>query len=116
MAFFKISSSCACRRLTAHSWRNSAAVAGSNSAPRAAATGVSASFCHFIEAFGIDAQGTRRGLGRATFTGQAQGFSPEGGIVAPAFARLGAGFHDIRKIRPYSIHIDPTTSALYCAR
>ena len=47
MAFFKIASSCACRRLAARSWRNSSAVAGSNVAPRAAATGVWAAFCYW---------------------------------------------------------------------
>ena len=46
MAVFKISNFCACRRLSARSCRNSAAEAGFSSAPRAAATGVSASFCH----------------------------------------------------------------------
>ena len=47
MAFFKISSSCACRRLAARSWRSSAAVVGSSAAPKAAATGVWAAFCHW---------------------------------------------------------------------
>ena len=41
MAFLKISSSCACRRLATRNWRNLAAVVGSSSA-----TGVSAFFCH----------------------------------------------------------------------
>jgi hypothetical protein len=45
-SFFKMSSSYACRRAKACSWRNLAAVAGATSAPRAAATGVEASFCH----------------------------------------------------------------------
>lgn len=44
--FFKMSSSCACRRAKARSCRNSAVVAGSSVAPRATAMGISASFCH----------------------------------------------------------------------
>jgi len=47
MAFFKISSSCAYRRLAARSCRSSSAVAGSNAASNAAATGVWTTFCHW---------------------------------------------------------------------
>ena len=46
MAFFKISSSCACHRAKAHSWRSSAVVSGSRAVPDAAATSVWAAFCH----------------------------------------------------------------------
>ena len=47
MALFNRSSSCACRRARAHSWRSSAAVAGSSAVPKVAATGVWAAFCHW---------------------------------------------------------------------
>ena len=46
MAFFKISNSCAGRRLVVRNWRSSTAVAGSSDVPKAAATGVWAAFCH----------------------------------------------------------------------
>ena len=63
MALVKLSASCASRRAKARSCRSSVAVAGSSSAPRAAATGVSAFLCHLIEAFRVDTEGARRGLG-----------------------------------------------------
>jgi hypothetical protein len=63
-----------------------------------------------INSFGVDILGTRRGLGRAAFTGQAQGLSAKGGIIAPTFAGLETDFHDDGKIRPYSVQIYPTTS------
>ena len=87
MALVKLSASCASRRAKARSCRSSVAVAGSSSAPRAAATGVSAFLCHLIEAFRVDTEGARRGLGRAAFTGQGQGLGPEGGLLAPTCNR-----------------------------
>jgi hypothetical protein len=63
-----------------------------------------------IDALGVDVQGTRRGLGRATLLSQAQGLGPESGIITPTLFWLGTVLHDIRKIRPYSIHIYSTTS------
>ena len=116
MAFFKMSSSCACRRLAARSWRNSAAVAGSNSAPVATATGRRHGrkrvFLPLVQAFGVNVQGAGRGLGRAAFTGQAKGLGPEGGVIAPTFAGWGTVFHDVGKIRPYSVQIYSTTSLI----
>ena len=40
-----------------------------------------------------------------------EGLDAEGGVKTPTFGGLGAVFHDIRKIRPYSVQIYPTTSA-----
>jgi len=63
-----------------------------------------------VEAFGVDVQGAGSSLGRAAFTGQAKGLGPEGGVIAPTFAGWGIVFHDIEKIRPYSVQIYSTTS------
>jgi len=60
-----------------------------------------------INAFGVDIQG---GLRRAAFSGQAQGFGAEDGIVAPTFGRWGTVFPDVRKLRPYSVQIYLATS------
>jgi hypothetical protein len=68
-------------------------------------------FLPLINAFGVDVKGTRRSLDRAAFSGQAQGSGPEGVVVAPTFVGGRAVFHNMRKVRPYSIRIFPTTSA-----
>jgi hypothetical protein len=43
----------------------------------------------------------------------AQRFRSESGIVTAAFDGLRAVFHDVRKIRPYSVQIYPTTSSSF---
>ncbi|HEX8327638.1 MAG TPA: hypothetical protein VF629_08860, partial [Hymenobacter sp.] len=37
-------------------------------------------------------------------------FGAEGGVITPTVGGLGAVFHDVRKIRPYSVQDYPTTS------
>jgi len=49
--------------------------------------------------------GARRGLRRAAFTGQAQRFGPEGGILASTFGGCRAVFQEEGKSRPYSFQI-----------
>ena len=110
MAFFKLLSSGAGRRARARSWRSSAAVAGSSAASNGAATGVWTAFGRrlggflpLVEALRAGVQRPSRGLGRAAWLGQAQGFSAEGGIIFAAFVRFWRVFHDEGKIPPCSV-------------
>ena len=63
-----------------------------------------------VEAFGPDIQRAGGGLGGAAPASQAEGLDAEGGVLTPAFGGLGTVFHDVGKIRPYSVQIYPTTS------
>ena len=68
-------------------------------------------FLLLADSFWVDIERLGGGLDRATWRGQAQGFRAEGGVITPAFGGWRAVFHDIRKIRPYSVQIYPTTSS-----
>lgn len=50
-------------------------------------------------------EGARCGLGRAAFSGHAQGPGPEDGIIASAFGRPRAVFQGVRKLRPYAVQV-----------
>jgi hypothetical protein len=63
---FKMSNFWICHRAMARSYRDSAAVAGFSSAPRAAATGASASSYHLYSSFGLMVSARAARLGRAT--------------------------------------------------
>ena len=58
-------------------------------------------------------EGARCGLGRAAFSGHAQGPGPEDGIIASAFGRPRAVFQGVRKLRPYAVQVYPTTSLAF---
>jgi hypothetical protein len=60
--------------------------------------------------------GARSGLSRAAFAGQPRGLGSEGGIIASAFDRRGTVFHDVQKLRPYSVQIYSTTLDIELAK
>ena len=112
MAFFKIPSTCAYRRLAARSWRSSAVVVGFQLRPAGRRHGGKRFLLPLIEVFGVDIQGAGSSPGRTVFTDQAQGLGPEGRIIAPTFAGWTTVFHDDGKVRPCYVLIYPTTSVV----
>ena len=62
-------------------------------------------FLPLVDAFGVDVEGPRGGLGRTALRGQAQGFGAEGRIILAAFVRFWRGFYDEGKIPPCSVKI-----------
>ena len=79
----------------------------------------SGGFLPLVEAFRVDVERPRGGLGRAALLGQAQGFGAGGRVVRVALVGFWRVFYDDGKIPPYTVQIYPTTSAgillFFCA-
>jgi transposase InsO family protein len=58
-------------------------------------------------------EGARSGLSRAAFSGQAQSLGAKSSIITPTCSKWETVFHDVRKLRPYSVHFYLTTSLLH---